>query len=558
MHRLLIVDDEPYVVSWLYELFSSLNELELDVVRAYSGEEALEIMKQVRIDIVLTDIKMPGICGMQLLNTIRAKWTNCRVIFLTGHDEFELAYKAIEKGVVDFILKTESDDRIIKAVEKAVASIENEYRASNLLHKAEQQMETLRPLMQKEFMQYLLAGEIPQMNIMQQRFDEFRIPLSASMPCIMLLCRIDSDDEKKAADVLERVRRNLSMYLIIESKLSLMSKCYSFQVDRFELLSLLQPVNTNLNYNEEYNILAAFIGEMLEDIQNTFRITLKLKVSFALSCESCTWKELGGRYNLLKLLLEFHKAGSSEVIVTDKVGVLPNQEAGHKGITNSAIHRDRIISTIKEYIENGNKRGCLQMLDQCAAIIDNSRNMSFYSSNEFYFSISILLLSYINRWNLNEAVDFKVGLNRLIRLDEFKSWEEAFAYLKEVAEAIFDTIFLEQEKQLVQTVTRVCKYIEENLAGDLSLMNLSALVNYNPSYLSRIFHKITGMTISQYIRNVRLNRIKEFLRNADIKLNEIAAMTGFESPAYFSRFFKKMVGIAPHQYRDIELNKKKM
>src|SRR5690606_14704865 len=110
MYRLLIVDDEEIIVNGLYEIFRNIKDLDLDVYKAYSGEEAIEWLNRTRVDIVLTDIRMPGIDGLELLEIIHRSWPQCRVIFLTGYDEFEYVYKAIQHKAVNYILKIEDND----------------------------------------------------------------------------------------------------------------------------------------------------------------------------------------------------------------------------------------------------------------------------------------------------------------------------------------------------------------------------------------------------------------------------------------------------------------
>ena len=89
MYRLLIVDDEYQIVDWLYELFRGIPYLDLDICKAYSGSEALEWLNRTKIDIVITDICMPGIDGLELADRIYKNWPFCKLIFLTGYDEFD-------------------------------------------------------------------------------------------------------------------------------------------------------------------------------------------------------------------------------------------------------------------------------------------------------------------------------------------------------------------------------------------------------------------------------------------------------------------------------------
>ena len=111
-YHLLIVDDEYHVVDWLAELFEEQDLLPLEVYKAYLAREALEILGKTKIDIVLSDIRMPGMDGFALADRITAEWPLAKIIFLTGYQEFEYAYKANQYKNITFLLKTEDDDMI--------------------------------------------------------------------------------------------------------------------------------------------------------------------------------------------------------------------------------------------------------------------------------------------------------------------------------------------------------------------------------------------------------------------------------------------------------------
>jgi Response regulator containing CheY-like receiver domain and AraC-type DNA-binding domain len=124
MYRLLIVDDEPVILEGLVQLFEQLDEPKLDVCQAYSPGEAIELAKRTKIDIVLSDIRMPGKTGLQMIDDIVFYWPDCRIIFLTGYSEFDYIYTAFQKNVESFILKTEEDSVVSMAVYNEGASAE--------------------------------------------------------------------------------------------------------------------------------------------------------------------------------------------------------------------------------------------------------------------------------------------------------------------------------------------------------------------------------------------------------------------------------------------------
>ncbi|UUZ80342.1 response regulator [Paenibacillus sp. P26] len=160
MIRLLIVDDEEIITEGLFEVLKQLN-LGLDLYKAYSGEEALDLMNRTRVDIVLSDIRMPGMDGLELMNNIRSRWPHCKIVFLTGYNDFDYVYQAIQTPGVSYLLKSEGYDKIIKTVTGAITELENSLKFHDLVKQSREKLTTLETLAQGNYFRYLLLGGEP-------------------------------------------------------------------------------------------------------------------------------------------------------------------------------------------------------------------------------------------------------------------------------------------------------------------------------------------------------------------------------------------------------------
>ena len=138
MYTMLIVDDERLLLDGLFQLFSEQQELQLSLHKASSGIEALKIIEDRKIDILLTDIKMPKMSGLELGGHASRIWPGCEIIYLTGFNEFEYVHHAIKNGALNYILKTEGDDHIVATVRQAVRELEEKQQAASLLEEAEE------------------------------------------------------------------------------------------------------------------------------------------------------------------------------------------------------------------------------------------------------------------------------------------------------------------------------------------------------------------------------------------------------------------------------------
>ena len=200
MYRMLIVDDEPEITESLYELFISAELPNLDILRTCSSREAASMIAAAKIDILLTDIRMPGINGFQLAETARRNWPKCRIVFLTGYNEFEYAYNAIKSDCDDYILKTESDREIIRSIKNTIEKMEKSYQDSQLLARAKDQLKLVMPLLRKEFIIGVLKGAVRHHEISNEKLNELGIMLDSSSEVFMMLGRVDELPVQMDAD----------------------------------------------------------------------------------------------------------------------------------------------------------------------------------------------------------------------------------------------------------------------------------------------------------------------------------------------------------------------
>lgn len=544
MFKILLVDDEPIIVEGLYELFSEYKADSLDVYKAYSAQEALDWLAKKRIDIVISDIMMPEMDGLQLLEKIRQNWPECKVIFLTGHDEFAYIYEAVKYSGVSYLLKTESNDNIVEMVERYFEEIISGYRNDELIKKAENKLEKAMPLLQKEFLSDLVDGtEIKQ--IYQWQLDELSIPLSAERPVILLIGRIVYADDKEfltCKSNLYSVNSTIEQYLASSASLAglIYKKDYT--------VWFIQPKTKNQGCNPDSNKAAAqYFRNMLESVQYVCRESFNLKVSFAIGSDSVPWNEVFFCSTELKSILNNCLRQGMEVIVTDSQYRLRAVEIGN--FQKMAFMQLKKLDTLATYMEMGKEEDFLRVFSEMESFCTFSApNVNV--DEEVYYAISLLFISYINRHNMKDIVLTKLNSDRLWYCKSYTTTEEAFRFFRQVAKDIFDTQIIETEKKSLASIHDVQNYIQNNLGKDLSLNSLAELVFFNPKYLSRLFKQTTSVNVSDYINGKRLAKAKDLLKQSHIKIYEIAHEVGYSSNSYFTMFFKKGVNMTPQDYRD--------
>jgi len=552
MYRLLIVDDESYIVDWVYDLFYQCQDLDLDINKAYSGMEALDFLGRAKVDIVLTDIKMPDMNGLELLQEIKQSWPLCKVIFLTAHDEFEYAHIANKSGVT-YLLKTESDEEIIKAVKKAISEIDNYIKQEELVNKAKKQLKEALPIMQREYlMEKIKAGSSNHVD--QNQLDEVGINLDAEEELILLIGRID--DWFLTKQVTDRAKQFVILQTIVENFFYPVLRYAYIQLDNSILVWFIQPqqdMREGINESSQWRKTIVYVKGALESIQDQCKKSLGITISFVLDSEPCSWESLSNRFSSLLTLMNYSGINKGGMILTNvyKADDDIEQPERYGYCLRLMSAWTNKIHTLEMYLEGGLRKDYFELLMEIRSNLLPIIKRYPGLAAELYFSVSRMLLTYINRSeSMLEKLVIMPEFANLMSINSTIPCEEAF----KTYEKISDIIFLHQEdekgKNDSHLISALHEYIHNNLDSDVSLVKLAELVYLNPAYLSRVYKSITDTNLSDYIYNARMDKAKRLLKESNLKVYEIAQAIGFESVAYFIRSFKKTTGMTPQEFRE--------
>lgn len=284
MYRLLIVDDEPNLVEGLYEYLVSVVPEETDILKAYSGHEAFQIMHKYSVDLLIADIQMPGMTGLELIGNVERICSRCSVIFLTGYNNFEWIQNALRHPCcVDYVLKTEGDQVIGEAVLRQLNKIEMMFEGEELLRRAAVQMDEMKPFFdQKEMYEWLTEGkEAPDVTGSGIRTKEKVLLCMCRCKSVQKLDRYYSLLKKLLEDefqnsAIEVVKIGWGEHLIL---IQTAEECFSDSVYRY-LYIRMEKVQALLR-NAGFSIDVAFLDAWadLNDIrENTIKMHKKLFV----------------------------------------------------------------------------------------------------------------------------------------------------------------------------------------------------------------------------------------------------------------------------------------
>ena len=543
MYRLLIVDDEHHVVDWLAELFREQTQLEMEIYKAYSANEALTVFNQVKVDVVLLDIKMPGTTGLELAEKIRNNWPNARIIFLTGYSEFDYIYMANKYPNTAYLLKTEDDDVILGTVASAIESLESELKNLELV----KQSSSLQSMFYYQIEKDIILNAIKQRynNLANICFDKDTVPIQFDFnKQVVILCVRMA--QSQVHDV-EYKKFILQLKKLTEFLIAGKAANTIIDMERDYYLWIIQPLSEE---TQAYQKVILYLKEMIDDFANACLEKLHCYAFFLLYEKPVPWNAVQEKYDFLVFTYETI-AGIEALSYGGRV-IGEKDETELEEISRPLIQNAEMknqLFHLKNYLDRNDKKKFMEQFTVIADAMKHIKSKHFFPAIEVYQFISYMYLSYINRYCIAEKLSFKIGLYKLFSMYEFSSWEEAFIYLENIGILLFDEKETENMDKNSEFVELIKRYIWENIGGDLTLTHIAQAMNYNPSYVSRLFKQLSGMNLFDYINTRRLDYAKNLLNETSWTVQSIAQKAGFDSSQYFSTAFKKKFGMTPQEYR---------
>ncbi|NOU62623.1 response regulator [Paenibacillus sp. LMG 31461] len=556
MLNLMIVDDESVAVNLLSNALEEWGKYELTINKAYSGIEALDRIQERRLDILLTDIRMPGMNGLELADHVLDLWPRCKIIFLSGYNDFEYIQKAIRKGGMDYILKAEDDELIFQAIEKAAEEIKTELHEGSILKKAQELMQQAIPTMRRDYFMEMLGGEMGSEAARVKRFAELDIHLDPMHDVYLVVGRVD--DWGTNLSTSDRTLLSYSIQNIAEEFLADKFRFLFLLYDRFRFVWFIQPKQFALPQGEEAEVawerVRQFVKGTSESIQATCSQLLKLPISLMLSSKPSSWEKAAGQFDSLKLNLSSGLIRSEEKLVVEPSSDAAGLERSSKTFFAEMAVRNhmRKLDLLEAHLDSGDKVQFVQHFHEFTRLsnMELSETKLTYLTMEMFANLSSFFLSYMSRRNLIDELGAPMKLDKYVQFDNHSSWEAALAYFRQLGEMGADFNGRLQQERTHEMIRILHQYVHDYMREDLTLTRLAEVVYLSPPYLSRLYKQLTGNNLTDYVTEQRMVRAKKLLKNTTMKIHEIAYEVGFESAPYFTRVFKKLTGSTPIEYRE--------
>lgn len=514
LHSVLIVDDEPIVCEGLKTFPWKSFGCQI-TGEAADGLEGLKQFRQLRPEIVITDIKMPGFNGLELAKKIKETAPETEIILLTGYADFEYAKDAIKTGISDYLLKPFSFADVEHSVQASLKRIEERRLDLEKNQKIDLQLKKMRPLLKEQIYQDLLDGKLSD-DI--QKIELCEIP-AAKYIIFSTLADLDSG----AGD--------LALYSFLYETIS------GFQ-NEFYLAKGIDIISCVLCYkperSDEYCITSAanFCNLLQRAVEEQYAFSISIGISEP-AADLFSLKKL--RDQSIFALNQRYFFGGDLIIQYADIEQKENTAPTGYALKEKALHKSLILND-KPAI----RTHFLSIADSLISLGDHYPDHVKKQLLKVIFSA----INYCNTLVKEDIVPYE-EIKRLIQCEGMESFLEKCLH-------ILYKLPQSDGGSLHHTVTdKVYQYIEENYQKDLSLDLLSRQLNYSAAYLSRLIKKNCGRNFMDIVVDCRLKHAKEMLAESDYKINQIAKLCGYQDISYFIQLFRKKEGVTPNDYRSL-------
>ncbi len=515
MIQLLLVDDEAKTRNGLLNHID-WEKLGIDMLQtAKSAEEAMEICRQYQPDIILSDIRMRRMNGLEMCAALRKKYPSCKIVIISGYADKEYLKAAIELGSVSYVEKPIDLEELEQALRKTVAAV-LENRKS--IHDSERLIQN-REFLKKETFYSLLKiqkaeGTAELRELLPREFSRFRV-------CILRFSK----------PVMQTAQWKKKLFQDPEMEAFIKAEGYFYG-----------------EFTDNRHMVILLCGEP-DMISDESRVTARLKLLCKSPWEDCeVFLALGDRVESPgEICVSYDHAKEAEKAVF---------YLGYRAAEAYSGRKQNPLPPAQDYL--GGFKGFLLRGDRQAArshiqeLTKTFRGMQVESSAyvlSIYFEMEKAIVEEFERLSLESrekrTEKYQSEMQIIGSLD---TMEEIEAHLIGQIEELFAMIQKDQNNSFM--VTRVIRYINENYRQtDISVKQIASELYITPTYLSSLFKRKTGNTIGEYLTKVRMEHSVKLLLEPRMKIYEVAQAVGYEDANYFAKIFKREYGITPLEYR---------
>lgn len=534
--KVFLVEDEMVIRRGIKNSIDWEKEGYIFCGEASDGELAYPMIIKEKPDILITDIRMPFMDGLELCKLVKKELPNIKILILSGYDEFDYAKEAIRLGVTEYLLKPISSGKLLEALNGVSESIRREKEDKDLVHKYMEEMRENTEHEKQKFFEQMIAGNLSMADALETG-KKYEMNLSAGMYNLLLFRFTLGEENRKSGELLgeaeyaiEKLTERLEY--VFEFQRGVEGWAFLLMADNEEQMSeRVKELSKDLEeIMKNYSTIAYFggIGQpvaRLRELEESFREAERA---------------LAARFTM-----ELNRIISVEDIrMAQNVDTLDDIEITSFG----EIEKTRTM--LEKFLNNGAEDEIDEFVDVYINELPEENLKSVLMRQYIIMDAYIVMMSFCEKIEGIEgemqaqSEELKNSMKTIQTLEEIKNYIRML--LKKII-GVRDTISGRRYSDIIEIAKDQIR--KTYMSDEISLNTIAAEVGMSPSYFSSIFSKEMGKTFVEYLTEIRMDRAKELLMCSSMKISEIGYEVGYKDPHYFSYIFKKTQNCTPKEFR---------
>ena len=534
MIKVLIADDELRICELIFRLID-WESLGMSVIAvAHDGRETIKIIKNEMPDIVITDIRMPGYNGVDVIRIGKEYNSDIQFIIISGYSQFDYAQNAIHYGVSDYLLKPVKAEELTKALLRIKSRIDKNNQMYSQVKKAWTLEQQNRRLYREQLIMEIAHGKgfdvlTKDMNTLNEQYKYEFIPGFFTI-VIVKADGLNFEEKTESSFLYEKIQQSLSFAFA-----PVMQEMQGTMLDNGTYIFL-------FNYENEYAEIESQIHRLLNQMLLQKDVFKKLHLTIGLGKRVNCLAEVGKSYETAYLAIKDRILVGTDRIIEGKEKIVVQD------------YKDYFLHTVRELenvVENLDDKRISDIIQEWGTALSKDKEINGYQIEQ---SAKALVNSYLlsmqkNNYTLDEddnlLKDFMKSIENCISLGEIQE------LLSGTLEQSLSEYRHKRALSGSKPIRDAKEYIRNNLAGNLTIQEVSEYVGYSSAHFSVRFKQECGITFSDYVMESRIEKSKELLKNTRETIESIAAAVGYSDVKSFTKNFKKYTEVKPSQYRKI-------
>jgi len=526
MIQALVVDDEPMHIQGLvrHVRWESLGYA--SPLTAVSGEAALAVMREHEVDVLITDVSMPGMTGIELVARAKEADPGVQVLMVSGYNEFEFVQEAIHVGAQGYVLKPIKVEEVEAKLMAFRAALEKLRRIEEETNELQEKVTGSLDAVKERFAHDLIEGAVDR-EMLESWSRLLELPTLAGGIRIAVFGYDRFMDS--GLDAKSRVLRGAGFFRTVSVSLSDIASVIVARIGADEVMAV--HLNPTAEDQARMEKQIAFVQRIMQE-QYGSTVTVGVSDMYA------EWSDVPLAYKKVKFMMARARLiDGGQLLYEDRLDELDFQDY--------RVREEYIPAIVRMLGESDDAEKALEYAGNVFGMLETRHAFSYVQA----FGLGLISeLARSQKQADESAAERNVSvMQRLIDSSQASQVRElVLDYLTRYAVSERK----EQATQQHHLIRRIADYIEAHLEENVTVKHLAELHHINASYLSVLFKKETGKTVSEFIQETRMNRAMELLQDPTIRIYEVAERVGFQTAAYFAYLFKKFTGRTPQEYRD--------